>query len=67
MMIDITRKSMFSGITRTRAMNVTHNQLAKWKTGTLVQDAFPHLSASDCEFLISGTTDEEWEEAFGEE
>ena len=34
-------------------------------SGTLVQDAFPQLSDSAREFLISGTTPEEWDATFG--
>lgn len=31
-----------------------------------VQDAFPHLSRAEREFLISGVTPEEWREMFGD-
>ena len=40
-------------------------QLEHWfKSGTLVQDAFPQLSDDAREFLISGITPEEWNAAF---
>lgn len=29
-----------------------------------IQDVFPNMSASDREFMISGTTDEEWDSIF---
>lgn len=32
-----------------------------------IQDAFPSLTAAEREFLISGSTEEEWNEMFGEE
>lgn len=32
-----------------------------------VQEAFPYLNAAEREFLISGSTEEEWNEMFGEE
>jgi hypothetical protein len=33
----------------------------------LIQNWFPELSADQREFLITGSTPEEWEAAFGEE
>ena len=35
--------------------------------GQLIQDAFPDLSVSAREFLISGTTPEEWNKLFPKE
>lgn len=61
----ITRTSMMSGIERTREIDVTVEQLAAWQDfGILIQDAMPHLSESDREFLMTGMTDEEWDSAF---
>lgn len=64
--MEVTRKSMMSGITRTRDLPITEAQLEAWKNGALVQNAFPNLSPSDREFLMTGTTDEEWNAAFAE-
>jgi hypothetical protein len=36
-----------------------------YQSGTLIQDAFPGLSDSDREFIITGVTGEEWIEMFG--
>jgi 7,8-dihydro-6-hydroxymethylpterin-pyrophosphokinase len=33
----------------------------------LIQNTVPHLSASEREFLMSGITDEEWDEEFSDE
>jgi hypothetical protein len=33
---------------------VTAEQWYKWKSGTFIQDAFPHLSANERELLQSG-------------
>lgn len=33
----------------------------EYKKGALMQNAFPFLSAEEREFLISGTTPEEWD------
>lgn len=37
-----------------------------WQDGTLVQDAFPYLSADDRELLISGCCSQCWNKMFGE-
>jgi hypothetical protein len=38
-----------------------------YSSGSLMQDAFPFLSADEREFLISGITPKEWEETFGKQ
>lgn len=63
----ITRVSMISGRTRTREISCTKEQYAAWLAGTLIQDAMPHLSPDDREFLLSGSTPEEWNSSFKEE
>lgn len=65
MALAITRTSTLTGITRTRTLNVTAEELQKYHDGALVQDVFGHLSDDDREFLISGITHEEWVNAFG--
>lgn len=62
----ITRTSMLSGIKRTLEINVTEEQLAKWQAGELIQDAMPHLTAGEREFIKTGVTDEEWDAGFAE-
>jgi len=59
--MEITRKSMMSGIVRTRDLPITAEQLIAWERGVLAQDAFPNLSAGDREFIMTGITDEEWD------
>lgn len=58
----ITRRSAFSGLETTRDINITDEQYNNWAGGMLIQNAFPHLSDDDREFLINGTTEEEWAE-----
>ena len=65
--MDFTRKSILTGVVRTRTLDVSAEQLAAWEGGMIIQDAMPHLSQSDREFIMTGTTDEEWDEAFGED
>lgn len=65
--MQITRTSIASGITRTKELPVTETELARWKEGELIQYAMPRLSPSEREFVMTGITDEEWDELFGED
>jgi hypothetical protein len=60
----ITRESTLTGLTRTLDIDVTQEQFNRWQSGSYIQDAMPHLSADDREFLISGITPDEWNKAF---
>jgi hypothetical protein len=62
--MEITRKSEASGIVRTRDLGITQEQYDLYLNGVKVQDAFPHLSADDREFIMTGITAEEWNELF---
>ena len=63
----LTMTSMLSGKQRTRTFRATAEQWALLDKGVLIQNALPHLSNGDREFLMTGVTDEEWDEAFPEE
>ena len=58
----IERKSILSGIVRQRDLDVTADQLARWQGGELIQNVMPHLSVSAREFIVTGTTDDEWDQ-----
>ena len=60
----ITRKSMFTGVTRTIDLPITEEQLTFWEEGMLIQKAMPNLSPDQREFIMTGVTSEEWNEAF---
>jgi hypothetical protein len=60
----VTKRSTLTGITHTLDLDITPAQVLAWTQGKLIQDAFPNLSADDREFLLSGSTREEWEQAF---
>lgn len=62
----ITRVSMFTGKTHTLDIDVTEEQIMRWKNGMLIQNAMPNLSPEDREFLMTGVTAEEWKATFGE-
>jgi len=65
--MEITRTSVLSGISRTLDLPVTQEQLDNYANGALLQNAFPHLSAGDREFIKTGITDQEWDDQFSEE
>jgi rRNA-processing protein FCF1 len=60
--VDVVRTSTMTGIKRTKTFMVDPNQLLRYNKGEIyIQEAFPHLSADDREFIISGCTPEEFE------
>ena len=64
--MEITRVSMFSGIKRTKIIDITQEQYDNWLNGEYIQVVAPHLSPSDREFIITGVTDEEWQAEFND-
>ena len=65
--MEITRTSMYSGITRSRILDITEEQIEAYRNGALIQNAFPDLSDTDREFFLTGITRNEWIEMFSEE
>ena len=61
------RKSMLSGVTRSRDIDVTEEEYNRWRSGMLIQRAMPHLSDVDREFIMTGITEEEWNAEMKEE
>lgn len=62
---DIFRQSLFSGKWHVAKMRLTKDQYNSWhKTGRLIQDVLPHLDKDEREFLLTGATPSEWDEAF---
>jgi hypothetical protein len=72
--MQITRTSIITGLVHTKNIDVTLEQLNElkfngrtWSHPTkMIQEAFPNLSDSDCEFIMTGITDEEWNDYVGE-
>jgi hypothetical protein len=63
----IKRKSVISGIEHTRSIPVNPDDYIAWQSGLgSIQDLMPYLSDNDREFILSGITPEEWDEAFAE-
>ena len=64
----LTRTSRLSHITRSIEVDATEMQMVSYGTGRLnIQDAFPQLNADEREFIKSGITASEWEDAFAED
>ncbi len=62
--MEITRISAYSGICRTRLLDITEEQLAAYDNGALIQNAFPNLTDEEREFFMTGITPNEWTEMF---
>jgi hypothetical protein len=60
----ITMQSAMSGNINTLDVAITLEQFSAWVDGALIQEAMPHLTASEREFLLTGITSEEWDETF---
>lgn len=61
--MQITMESMLTGNVSTMDIDVTLEQLEAWHNGMLIQEAMPHLTANEREFIKTGITQEEWETA----
>ena len=59
--MEITRTSPISGITRTKDIPVTQEQLNEWKGGTIIQKVMPELTPEQREFIMTGIIQEEWD------
>jgi len=60
----ITKRSNISHTTHTLDIPITQAQYDLWQSGALIQDAMPHLTSDQREFLITGITPEEWDAYF---
>lgn len=62
--MQITRTSKLTSVTRTLDIPCTEEQYKAWENGELIQRAMPDLTADQREFILSGATPEEWDDAF---
>ena len=61
----IKRKSVISGIERTRSVPVNPDDYFAWQAGIAsIQEVMPYLNDDDREFILSGITSDEWDEMF---
>ena len=67
----ITRQSQLTGKTHTMEIDVTPEQMQIMELPPQlrphIQDIFPNLEAPLREFIFSGITPEEWDDAFGDD
>jgi len=60
---------MLSGKVHCVNLPVTQEEMNDWNACAtmLIQNAFPNLTDDQREFILTGSTKEEWDNAFGEE
>ena len=63
----ITKTSPISGKQNTMDIDIEIDQWAAWRTGTLIQEAMPLITADEREFIMTGITPSEWAETFGDD
>lgn len=61
----VTRRSTFTGVVHTMDLPITADEWTAFASGRqLIQHALPNLSNPQREFLLTGTTQAEWDTAF---
>ena len=63
----ITRISPLTGKTLTLDLDITEDQIREYETPgrvRLIQEIFPSLTADQREFVLTGYTNEDWEQMF---
>jgi len=64
----ITRTSPWNGKVNTRDLPVTEEQMERFANrADYIQNIFPDLSVGDREFILTGYTEQDWEELFPED
>lgn len=58
----VVKRSISTGIVRTRELPITQEQADAYESGVDISICMPHLSLADKMFFVSGITDEDWEE-----
>lgn len=69
--MNITKISSLTGNEHTLNINITEDELIRvenrYNSKELIQNIVPNLSMDEREFLMTGITNEEWVNTFGEE
>ena len=60
----IAKTSSLTSRTHEMEIDVSDKQIALWLEGALIQDVMPNLSPDEREFIMTGITPAEWDEAF---
>lgn len=61
---NIIKRSNLSGLVRSAMIEMYPQDFKKFLNGELIQVALPYLTAEEREFILTGITPEEWEQAF---
>lgn len=66
--ITLFKTSALSGKINSMILPITYDRLLAWeRSRELIQNAFPDLTDEQREFILTGSTPEEWDRAFPEE
>tara|TARA_R110002020_G_scaffold234642_1_gene446732 strand:+ start:52 stop:243 length:192 start_codon:yes stop_codon:yes gene_type:complete len=60
----IGKTSSLTSRTHEMEIDVSEKQITLWMEGALIQDVMPNLTPEEREFLMTGITPAEWDEAF---
>ena len=60
----IAKTSSLTSRTHEMEIDVSDKQIALWMEGALIQDVMPNLSPDEREFIMTGITPADWDEAF---
>ena len=62
----IAKTSSLTSRTHEMEIDVSDKQIALWMEGALIQDVMPNLTPDEREFIMTGITPAEWDEAFAQ-
>ena len=62
----IAKTSSLTSRTHEMEIDVSEKQITLWMEGALIQDVMPNLSPDEREFIMTGITPAEWDEAFAQ-
>lgn len=62
--MEITKLDPYSGKMNTLDLDITQEQIDKWRGGELIQNAMPHLNPDQREFLMTGIMPDSWDAIF---
>lgn len=66
-LVRVTMRCMFTGKVNHMDLPIREGQIHYWKqSGEMIQNVFPHLSAAEREFLMTGVTPATWHLMFEE-
>ena len=70
--VTVSKRSVLSGQLNEMDLYIDPNALERWLASSrgerpFLKDEFPHLSDDEREFLLSGSTPDEWDKYFGDD